>query len=120
MNVTELPTGEPSVTGTLAPTASVDRDAGAERQGGRLAHGEVAREDVAEVGRGLRADALSATLWPLVRVSGWMSIVLELQVVAGGPPERYCTSMAGMYSGRSKALPTRSPALNTAPTFRLT
>ena len=35
-------------------------------------------------------------------------------------PERYCTSMAGMYSGGLKALPARSPALRTAPMLRLT
>ena len=33
---------------------------------------EVAGEDVAEVGRVLRADRFSATDWPLVSVSGWM------------------------------------------------
>src|SRR5438309_2246467 len=61
--------------------------------------------------------AFRATLWPLASVSGWISTSLKRRLVLP-VPERYCTSTAGRYKGKSKALPTRSPVFMMAPTFR--
>ena len=52
--------------------ADPEMDVGPDGQGRPLVDGEVAGEDVAEVGRGLGADGVQLTVWPLVSVSGWM------------------------------------------------
>ena len=81
-------------------------DVGPDGQGRPLVDGEVAGEDVAEVGRGLGADGvqvdgLAAGERVRLDVDAWNRRLLE----------RYWTSMAGMYSGESKPSPTRSPGV---------
>ena len=81
------------------------RDVGPHGQRRPLVDGEVAGEDVAEVGGGLRADGVQGE-----RLAAGEGVRLDVDVwkrrLLLPLPDRYCTSMAGMYSGRSKPLPT--------------
>ena len=100
---------------TVRPPEKHDRDAGGDGHGPPLVDGEAAGEDVAEVGRGLRADGVQRQRLAADDRVRLDVDALEPQVVAG---RRYWTSMAGMYSGESKPSPIRSPALYTTPSTR--
>ena len=63
--------------------------------------------------------AFSASVWPLATAARQDVDVLELRLLLP-VPDRYCTSMAGRYSGELKLSPVRSPALRMLPVFRVT